>query len=91
MFSVIALSACFNCASAVDALVFTSLAFLDMSDNSAIANLLNGLANRQYQTGGYEQAREVVDQMDSQTLREYLKELITDNVKVGIEILRTKK
>ena len=47
-------------------------------------------ADKQYKTGGYERAWAVIDQMDPGELREYLKDLIADNVKVGIEILKNK-
>lgn len=59
-------------------------------DNSAIQNLIKAYADKQYKTGGYEQAWSVIDQMEPGALREYLKDLISDNVKVGIEILKSK-
>lgn len=59
-------------------------------DNSSIQNLIKSYADKQYKTGGYEQAWAVVDKMEPGALREYLKDLISDNVKVGIEILRNK-
>ena len=59
-------------------------------DNSTIQNLIKAYADKQYKTGGYEQAWSVIDQMEPGALREYLKDLISDNVKVGIEILRSK-
>ncbi|MBO5570322.1 MAG: hypothetical protein J6A79_15510 [Clostridia bacterium] len=46
--------------------------------------------DKQYKTGGYERAWSVIDQMDPGALREYLKDLIAENVKVGIEILKGK-
>ncbi len=62
----------------------------DWMDNSAIQNQLKTMADKQYKTGGYEQAWSVIDQMDSEELRRYLKNLISDNVKVGMEILRNR-
>lgn len=59
-------------------------------DNSSIQNSLRGLAEKQYKTGGYERAWAIIDQMESGELREYLKDLISDNVKVGIEILKNR-
>ena len=59
-------------------------------DNSAIQNQIRACADKQYKTGGYERAWSVIDQMDPGALREYLKDLISDNVKVGIEILKSK-
>ena len=57
-------------------------------DNAAIQNQIKAYADKQYKTGGYERAWAVIDQMDPGELREYLKDLISDNVKVGIEILK---
>ena len=59
-------------------------------DNAAIQNQIKAYADKQYKTGGYERAWAVIDQMDPGELREYLKDLIADNVKVGIEILKNK-
>lgn len=59
-------------------------------DNLTIQNLIKSYADKLYKTGGYEQAWSVIDQMDAGTLRDYLKDLISDNVKVGIEILKKK-
>lgn len=59
-------------------------------DNSTIQNQIKAYADKQYKTGGYERAWSVIDQMDPGELREYLKDLISDNVKVGIEILKNK-
>lgn len=62
----------------------------DWMDNSTIQNQIKAYADKQYKTGGYERAWSIIDQMDPGALREYLKDLITDNVKVGIEILKNK-
>lgn len=59
-------------------------------DNSTIQNQIKAYADKQYKTGGYEQAWSVIDQMTPGDLRDYLKDLISDNVKVGIEILKNK-
>ncbi len=59
-------------------------------DNSAVRNQLEKMADKQYKTSGYEQAWSVIDRMDSGELRTYLKDLISDNVKVGMEILRSR-
>lgn len=60
-------------------------------DNSAVQNLIQSYADMRYKTHGYEQAWSMIDRMDSDSLREYLKDLISDNVKVGIEILRDQR
>ena len=62
----------------------------DWMDNSTVQNQIKAYADKQYKTGGYERAWSVIDQMDPGALREYLKDLISDNVKVGIEILKNK-
>lgn len=59
-------------------------------DNSTIQNQIKAFADKQYKTGGYERAWSIIDQMDASELRDYLKELISDNIKVGIEILKNK-
>ena len=59
-------------------------------DNSAIQNIIRKYADKQYKTGGCELAWSVIDQMDAGELRGYLKDLISDNITVGIEILKNK-
>ena len=59
-------------------------------DNLAIQNQIKAYADKQYKTGGYERAWSVIDDMEPGALRDYLKDLISDNVKVGIEILKNK-
>ena len=59
-------------------------------DNSAIQNIIRKYADKQYKTGGCEMAWSVIDQMDAGELRGYLKDLISDNITVGIEILKNK-
>lgn len=46
------------------------------------------MAERKYKTGGSEKVWMVVERMDATELRQYLRDLISDNVKVGIEILK---
>ena len=59
-------------------------------DNSAIQNIIRKYADKQYKTGGCEMAWSVINQMDAGELRGYLKDLISDNITVGIEILKNK-
>ncbi len=59
-------------------------------DNSSIQARIKELADKQYKTGGYERAWAVINDMNTEALRNYLKDLISDNVKVGIEILKNK-
>ncbi|MDM8248002.1 hypothetical protein QUW49_05045 [Lacrimispora saccharolytica] len=62
----------------------------DWMDNSTVQNQIRMLAEKKYKTGGSEKVWSVVEKMDATELRRYLKDLITDNVKVGIEILKNK-
>lgn len=62
----------------------------DWMDNSTVQGQLKTLAEKKYKTGGSEKVWAVVEQMNEDELRRYLKDLISDNVKVGIEILKSK-
>ena len=57
-------------------------------DNSSVKNRLRSLAEKQYKTSGYEKAMAVIDRMDASELRHYMSELISDNLMVGMEILK---
>lgn len=57
-------------------------------DNSTVKNRLKVLAEKQYRLNGCERAQAVIDKMDASELRRYLNELISDNLTVGMEILR---
>lgn len=57
-------------------------------DNSTVNNRLKILAEKQYKLSGYERAQAIVDKMDATELRRYLNDLIADNLKVGMEILK---
>lgn len=60
----------------------------DWMDNSTVQNQIRLLAEKKYKTGGSDKVWAVVEKMDATELRRYLKDLISDNVKVGIEILK---
>lgn len=62
----------------------------DWLDNSTVQNQIRMLAEKKYKTGGSDKVWAVVEKMDATELRRYLKDLISDNVKVGIEILKNK-
>lgn len=57
-------------------------------DNNTIQNRIKDYADKQYKIGGFERAWSVIEKMDAGELRRYLRDLISDNVKVGIEILK---
>lgn len=59
-------------------------------DNSTVQNQIIKLAEQKYETGGSDKVWEVVENMDAAELRNYLKDLISDNVRVGIEILKNR-
>lgn len=60
----------------------------DWMDNTTVKNRLKLLAERQYKLNGYERVQAVIDKMDASELRRYLNELISDNLTVGMEILK---
>ena len=60
----------------------------DWMDNSSVKNQLKVLAAKQYKLNGYERVQAVIDKMDAGELRRYLNELISDNLTVGMEILK---
>lgn len=62
----------------------------DWMDNATVQSHLKMLAEKKYKTGGSEKVWAVVEKMDATELRHYLRDLITDNVKIGIEILKSK-
>ena len=62
----------------------------DWMDNSTVQRQIEILASKKYKTGGSEKVWSVVEKMDATELRLYLKDLISDNIKVGIEILKKK-
>ena len=60
----------------------------DWMDNTTIQNRLKILADKKYRTTGYEKAKAVIENMNAEELRVYLNDLIFDNMKVGMEILK---
>lgn len=62
----------------------------DWMDNSTVQAKIKMLAEKEYVTGGSDKVWAIVEKMDATELRCYLKNLISDNVKVGIEILKNK-
>lgn len=60
----------------------------DWMDNSSVQNQLRTMADRQYKTKGANQARVIIDMMDANQLRAYLREKIKDDVEFGMQILK---
>ena len=49
---------------------------------------LEQLANKKYIQGGYERALSKIDTMDAETLKKYLRDLVKNNMNVGLEIIK---
>lgn len=60
----------------------------DWYENPSIKNLLKDKAEATYDRSGCEIALEKIDQMDTEDVKRYLKQLIRTNMKVGIEIIK---
>lgn len=54
-------------------------------------NKLDELAQHKYVTGGYQAAFNKIDSMDADLVKAYLKDLIKNNMAVGVEIINNKK
>ena len=57
-------------------------------ENPIIQNQIETLAKKQYELHFRERVFALIDKMDAITLGKYIKELVFDNMKVGIEILK---
>lgn len=60
----------------------------DWYENPSIKNLLKNKAEATYDYSGCEIALAKIDQMDTEDVKRYLKQLIRTNMKVGIEIIK---
>lgn len=60
----------------------------DWMDDSMVKNCLKKMAEKQYKLKGSERAQAVIDRMDADQLRHYLRNLIADNLAVGMQILK---
>ncbi len=59
----------------------------DWRDNPSVKARIEQLANAEYEAGGSDKVLEKIDGMDDARLKQYLKQLVKDNMTVGIEIL----
>lgn len=59
--------------------------------NAAIDNYVSKVAYQKYINGGSAKANTIIDAMKPDELRNYLKELVTENMTVGVEIINNKK
>lgn len=60
----------------------------DWMDNSAVQNQLTKMMDKQYKLTGCDKALAIIDQMDPEQLRKYLRERIQDDATFGIRILK---
>lgn len=62
----------------------------DWFETTEIRNKIKNLAQNKYSTTGYHTAFETIDSMNSEDVKRYLKDLIQNNMVVGIEIIKGK-
>ena len=58
--------------------------------SSAVENRLDELAQHKYVSGGYQAAFNKIDSMDAEVVKSYLKDLIKNNMTIGVEIINNK-
>jgi hypothetical protein len=63
----------------------------DWYANPNIKQKIKELAEAEYNAGVSNKALDTIDKMDDKTLKQYLKRLVTENMKVGIEIITNRK
>ena len=62
--------------------------YYDWFGKPVISRKVEQLAQAQYSQKGYGKVLEKIEKMDNRKAKEYLKRLITDNINVGIEIIK---
>ena len=60
----------------------------DWMDNSAVQNQLQKMMDKQYKLTGCDKALEIIEKMDADQLRKYLRERIQDDAIFGLQILK---
>ena len=60
----------------------------DWMDNSSVQNQLKKMTEKQYKLSGCDQALAVIEKMDADQLRKYLRERIQDDADFGLQILK---
>jgi hypothetical protein len=60
----------------------------DWMDNSAVQNQLKKMVDKQYKLSGCDAALAVIEKMDADQLRKYLRERIQDDAAFGLQILK---
>lgn len=59
--------------------------------SSDVKAKLNSMAKAKYNASGCDKASKIIDEMSADELKRYLKEIIQDNIHVGIEIMKGRK
>ena len=57
-------------------------------ESKDVAAKIKNLATASYMESGYGRAKKIIDEMPADRVKEYLKQLIEDNIVVGVEILK---
>ena len=60
----------------------------DWMDNSAVQNQLQKMMDKQYKLTGCDKALEIIEKMDADQLRKYLRVRIQDDAVFGLQILK---
>ena len=60
----------------------------DWMDNSSIRNILAKMFERQYKLTGCDHAMDLIEKMDAEALRKYLRDRIMDDPEFGMQILK---
>ena len=58
--------------------------------STTVRSRIKAMAQAKYNSSGYSKAKEVIDNMPADQVKEYLKQLIQDNIVVGVEIIKGK-
>lgn len=65
------------------------LSAYDWIDNGTVRNKVREMASKEYKIGGSDRAARLVESMTPEKRHAFIKDLIADNMAVGMEILRT--
>lgn len=61
----------------------------DWMDNSSVQNQIQKMADKQYKLNGCDKALAIIEKMDAEQLRKYLRERIQDDSIFGLQILKS--
>lgn len=60
-------------------------------ESKEVAARIRSMAKAKYTDSGYGKAKKIIDDMPAEQLKNYLKQLIEDNISVGVEIMKGNK